>query len=174
MKLLAIIREKDVDPTNEQLPDEAHVNYREAAKCLLFDDDKNIGLIHYAARDSHPTDSYYLPGGGVEVGETILDTLRRELLEEAGCTITDIEEIGYTIQYMSRHLGKQKTYIFSAKVVTKGKPQLTAKEAEEGMEVRWYPLEKAKELILNGSERNFARHRSLLMIDEFKKLNRDT
>ena len=84
MKLLAEIRERDIDPNREQLPDEAHTNYREAAKFILFDDEGNIALIHYPPKENYPGDSYYLPGGGVEAGERIEDALHREAREETG------------------------------------------------------------------------------------------
>ncbi len=40
-----------------------------------------------------------LPGGGVDEDETNADAIKRELQEELGATVRDIEEIGAVIQY---------------------------------------------------------------------------
>ena len=37
----------------------------------------------------HGADFYWTPGGGVELGESIVDTLHREIKEELGVTIKD-------------------------------------------------------------------------------------
>jgi 8-oxo-dGTP diphosphatase len=43
---------------------------------------------------------YFLPGGGIDAGESPEDTLRRELLEETGLTVASITEAGSARQYV--------------------------------------------------------------------------
>lgn len=67
---------------------------REAVRCFLFKDDK-FCLIHVKGLDAFgPRDHYETPGGGVERGESYIETLIREMREETGAEIENIKEIG--------------------------------------------------------------------------------
>lgn len=57
--------------------------FRHAARALLLDPDNHVLLVRF----EFPTATVWgLPGGGLDVGETAEDGLRRELYEELGLT----------------------------------------------------------------------------------------
>jgi 8-oxo-dGTP diphosphatase len=52
----------------------------------------------------------YLPGGGVELSETLVQAVQREVLEELGCKVTVKECIGHALQYLETDGHCQATY----------------------------------------------------------------
>lgn len=52
---------------------------------------------------------YFLPGGGIEPGESELEALKREVLEETGYQISTVAEIGEAVEYIKAH-SEEKYY----------------------------------------------------------------
>lgn len=60
---------------------------RASCRGLVFDDDGRVLLALHRINDE--TNVWVGPGGGVEDGETLVQTLARELFEETGLALTD-------------------------------------------------------------------------------------
>ncbi len=64
--------------------------YITSARCII-QQDKTILVVF------DPNDSFYIiPGGRREAGETVDETLTRELLEEVGWTVKNLKLVGFT------------------------------------------------------------------------------
>jgi 8-oxo-dGTP diphosphatase len=66
---------------------------RPGAYALITDSHELVGVIQSRG-------AYFLPGGGIEAGETEEDALLRELREELGCTARILARIGEAVQYL--------------------------------------------------------------------------
>ncbi len=87
-----------------------------------------------------------LPGGGINDGESDLDTIFRELQEELGATVSDIRSIGVVIQYRNL-LGKR--YIikgYSANLISIGGATNFQDVGEAQFTKTWLTLDGALEL----------------------------
>jgi 8-oxo-dGTP diphosphatase len=66
---------------------------RPGAYAVIEGDDNRIALIETG-------NGYFLPGGGIDAGETGVDALKRELIEEIGYQISVLAEIGAAVEYI--------------------------------------------------------------------------
>ncbi len=91
---------------------------------------------------------YSLPGGGVEENESITDALKRELLEETGCSSDEIKELGYVYENRAHCDYTQYSYYYT--VLSKTMPKtnrLTEAEEANGTKLLWVSFEKLVALI---------------------------
>lgn len=93
-----------------------YANPKPTASALVLDDE---GRIMFSRRAKDPAAGKLdLPGGFVEEGEHPLDSLHRELREEAGITLRDTELIGIfmdTYRFQSREVSTLNIY-WSARI----------------------------------------------------------
>ncbi len=164
MKELALI-----NPRNVSIEEITASSLREAARAIVIDDMNLIALLH-VKRDAY----YKLPGGGIEDGEDKIIALRRECLEEIGCNIEILQEVGSTVEYWEEDKEKQISYCYIAKVTgDKGASNLTKSEKERGLETVWLSHKEAIETLidchLNNWEAQYIVPRELVFLEEAKK-----
>lgn len=119
--------------------------YRKAARGIILN--KNKALMIY----SRYFNDYSFPGGGLEKNEDILDTLKREVLEETGYIVSDIKEYGLIIETkeMFNKNYYQENYYFLCKGNRVTNPDLEDYEIEYGYKPLWIDLKKAYNHNLN-------------------------
>lgn len=128
-----------LNPENASDDEIANFRVREASRAVVYDQEGKIGVLYVSKENYHK-----LPGGGVKAGEDIYQALRRECLEEIGCHIEVIGEIGQTVEYRKMFGLKQISYVYLANLVgEKGDPSFTSKETANGFQVKWLTVEEA-------------------------------
>jgi 8-oxo-dGTP pyrophosphatase MutT (NUDIX family) len=140
MKLLKTIQFKELEIENID-----KFEIRRAARAVVFDSNKNVGILYVGKYNYHK-----LPGGGLEGDESIDEALKRECLEEIGCNMETFAELGEIIEYRDKWSFKQYSYCYLANVVgEKGKPDFTQTEIDNDYIIKWVSLEDAIKLLEN-------------------------
>lgn len=137
MKIIGVFDEKNYDPDWTRY-------VREAVRAVIVRGDK-IALVR-----SRSEGFYKFPGGGIEEGETHLDTLVRETAEEAGLEIVleTVREFGMLHEIRKGLYGEeifdQRSYYYLVDV-REGQNEQKLDEYEErlGYELVWENIQKA-------------------------------
>lgn len=179
MNELAVITKQDFDPNGTGVF-ENNFGVREAARAILINDSGEVYLMHVRLHGYHK-----LPGGGIDEGESKVEALLRELLEEVGCRAEIISEVGMITEYRTTpwqgiERMKQISYCYLAKQVGKqGESELEEGElAEQMVEVKAQSIEHAIELLNmdkpDNLEGKFIQKRDVLFLRAAQKVQART
>lgn len=140
MSLLFKLTDEDFGITPQEID---NCNIRLAARGIVLREDGKIALQNKSNKNE-----YKLVGGGMEGNEDPRIAFQREVLEEAGCEIEIIQQLGTTEEYKSLQNLKQTSHVFVAKVVNDiHHLNLTEKEKSEGAKLLWVEPKEALKLI---------------------------
>lgn len=105
---------------------------------------------------SEPYPEYQLPGGGIDPGESPLQALHREVMEETGWTIAAPRRLGA----FRRFTWMPEYDIWAEKlcILYAARPVMQLREpSEPGHTAVWMPVEEAARQLGNPGERDFLR-----------------
>lgn len=140
MNLLFKITDKDFGIEPQEMN---NYRLRVAARGIVIRNDGKIAIQNKSNKNE-----YKLVGGGMEENEDPTIAFKREVLEEAGCEIEIIKQLGITEEYKSLQNLKQISNIFVAKVINDiHKLNLTEKEKSEGAKLLWVEPKEALQLV---------------------------
>lgn len=123
--------------------DMSNYRVRLAARGIVMRDDGKIAVQNKANKNE-----FKLVGGGMEADEDPREAFKREVMEESGCEVEIIEQLGTTEEYKSLQNLKQTSNIFVAKVIKDiHHLNLTKKEKDEGAKLLWVEPKEALKLI---------------------------
>ena len=117
---------------------EQHTKVREACRGIVIHNGKI--LLTYEVN----TDQWFIPGGGLEEGESAQECCVRELAEETGCVVKVNKQYLTINEHYDEWLFVSHYYICD--YVGETERSLTERETEEGLEPRWISLEPAMDI----------------------------
>jgi len=132
MKLLAEISDRTLGLGSEELLFSRY-ELRKSARAILLNTDGAMAVQHLTKRGFHK-----LPGGGVDVGESVEDALVREVREEVGCACSVGDLVGVVVEYRNKASLLHISYCYTSTVEGEvGEPTYEQAELDDGQETMW-------------------------------------
>lgn len=140
MSMLFKIIDEDIGEVSKSMD---NPRLRLGARGIVLREDGKIAIFNKSNKNE-----YKLPGGGIEENENPEVAFKREVLEETGCKVEIIKELGTTEEYKTLDNFKQISYVFVGKVLEDTKQlNVTQKEKDEGARLVWETPENALKVI---------------------------
>ncbi|MCL2229428.1 MAG: NUDIX domain-containing protein [Firmicutes bacterium] len=112
---------------------------RKTVRAIVLNDKNQVAILHDTKAGFH-----HLPGGGIDEGEEIMQSLHRECLEEVGSKVKVVGDLGVTIEYRNTQGMIQISYCYVVKTFGAFKqPELSEGEISAGQVTEWHTLENA-------------------------------
>jgi 8-oxo-dGTP pyrophosphatase MutT (NUDIX family) len=133
-----------------------HLRIRRAVRAIILDPEDRVLLVRFDFPDGAVR--WAAPGGGIQAGETTLDALRRELVEETGLDDPPIGPEIWTRTHIVPFVGgnwdgqKERFFLVRARAFHP-RPVLSAEElaSEYVTAIRWWTVEE-----LRNTDKDFA------------------
>lgn len=139
------MRMREVPTFGDKVAGKTYVE-RHAAYIIIKDSTEQIVLVQA------PNGAYFLPGGEIEKGETQVEAIHREVLEELGFKVELADYLGQADDYFySRH---RETYFHNPAYFYSAKSwQADGEPLEDFNVIKWFSIEEAIEKLKRGSHK---------------------
>ena len=143
MKLLYSLKDN-------QYPDNGYTHTRSIVRGIVYNDKHQIALLYLNCVDSFGERDYLeTPGGGVEKSETLIEALKRELKEEIGAIVENIQEIGRVVDFYNLIYRRNNNHYYLCHLVKLEETKWTEQEKRIVKEIRWIDIDEAIEIVKN-------------------------
>ena len=158
---------------DHEFPYKGYDHIRSIVRGIIYNDDFKVAIIHLVTDDKFGhRDAYETPGGGVKKGETLLEALKREILEEVGVDIDNIEEIGRVEDYYNLINRKNNNHYFLAHAYKKESQHLEEYEKRVFESISWLDIDEIISIVENMKDlpvNNLVKNRELPIYKIAKK-----
>lgn len=125
------------------MPDEKKIMLP-AAYAIILNDKHEVLLVKRSMKSKYAKGMWQLPGGRLEFGESFLDALKREIMEELGCEF--IPSDGKVISTASAIIEWKDMKINIIANAYKGRINGSIRLDEENMDFGWFKISDALDL----------------------------
>ena len=132
----------------------------EAVSVVLFNEKNEILMIRERRYTVNRLE-WEIPAGRVENGESIEEAARREVLEETGCLLKDLQFL--CSQNPANGMSDCTCHAFAARVETDG----GIRDTEEFADKRWMPVQEVRQLLRDNGTRDGVSILAILFVLEF-------